>query len=254
MIATVVGAGTAVPQLKRSAPCYALRSAECSIVVDLGPGSVWGLLRQVSMGPADIDAVFLTHLHMDHCSDLAPLLFALRASTHSRSKPLMIVGPPGLNEHYEALKVVWGHRVESSGYSLEMIEWNADEYELSDIIVAAAPTDHSITNLAYRFDQREGETGLVFTGDGEPSSELENMCRRKEHILITECALPPDVEAQGHMNPVQAAGLAARCNSKKLILSHLNPGCLPDEVLKAAMAGFDGEVIVAEDGFVVEVG
>ena len=46
-----------------------LAPGERIIVVDLGPGSVWGLLRHGGVSPRDIGLILLTHLHMDHCEN-----------------------------------------------------------------------------------------------------------------------------------------------------------------------------------------
>lgn len=39
-----------------------------SIVMDFGPGAMGQLLRHLD--PAELDAVFLSHLHADHCVDI----------------------------------------------------------------------------------------------------------------------------------------------------------------------------------------
>ena len=249
-----IGSGTAVPQPDRSAPCHLIRAGDKSIVVDLGPGSIWGLVRHGRIGLPDIDVILFTHFHMDHCADLAPFLFALRSQDLARTKPLHIIGPQGLHEYYRKLKLIWEHRVEPAGYDLNLDEWIDGPISWHEYGVDAAPTLHSIPNLAWRVDTEfEGECGIVITGDGQPTDELLKLAVSADHVLVAESAAGPGEQLEGHMNPFQAGELASKCRSKKLILNHINPGAEPEAILKEAMSSYEGTVIVAEDGMEIEI-
>jgi ribonuclease BN (tRNA processing enzyme) len=249
-----IGSGSAVPQRERSAPCHFISTGDHNIVVDLGPGSTWGLIRHGNIGLPDIDLILFTHLHMDHCADLAPLLFALRSPDLTRFKPLYISGPQGLLEHYRKLQLIWEHRVDPAGFDLIMSEWGEAEFPRHTYIVDAAPTVHSLTNLAWRIDTGiEGERGIVITGDGQPTNELVRLAVSADHVLVAESAAGPGELLEGHMNPVQAGELASRCYSKKLILTHINPGAETENILEEAMTRFHGPVVVAEDGMIIDI-
>lgn len=249
-----IGSGSAVPQRERAAPCHLISTGDHNIVVDLGPGSILGLVRHGNISLPDIDLVLLTHLHMDHCADLAPLLFALRSRDLARSKPLFISGPQGLLEHYRKLQLIWEHRVDPAGFDLIMNEWGEAVFSRHTYIVDAAPTVHSITNLAWRIDTGiKGECGIVITGDGQPTDELVRLAASADHVLVAESAADPGELLEGHMNPVQAGELATMCRSKKLILNHINPGVEAKNILEEAMTQFHGPVIVAEDGMIIDV-
>ena len=87
-------AGTAgsVPTARRGLPAILLRAGGERILLDCGEGTQQQLLR--SAGLPELDAVFLTHFHLDHWLGLVGMLktFDLRA----REKPLAVHGPPGL--------------------------------------------------------------------------------------------------------------------------------------------------------------
>jgi ribonuclease BN (tRNA processing enzyme) len=193
---------------------------------------------------------------MDHCGDLAPFLFAHRARELVRKSPLHVLGPPGLEAHFDDLKQVWRHWVEPSGFDLVVLEREGGEgspdYELEGLRFSAAPTDHSIFNLAWRIDF-PGGPGLLYTGDGERTRQLVELGRVAPHVLVSECAAGPGEIVDGHLNPGQAGELAALCGSSKLVLSHINPGSDPEALVLSARNYFDGEVVVAEDGMVIEV-
>ncbi|MCD6324335.1 MAG: ribonuclease Z [Desulfurococcales archaeon] len=87
------GAGGS-PGSKRWRTSVLLESGGSHLLVDCGVGCHYrlsdkGLLR-------DVDAVFVTHPHMDHFLGLPELLF--QAHMDGRRKELLIIGPPGLEE------------------------------------------------------------------------------------------------------------------------------------------------------------
>jgi len=249
-----IGSGSAVPQSDRSAPCHLLRIGGKAIVIDLGPGSLWGLLRHARISPADVGLILLTHLHLDHCADLAPLLFALRSPELERTEPLIVVGPEGLLEHYRKLQMTWEHRLTPSGFDLIVDEWSGGKMSWQGCLVDAAPTAHSLPNLAWRVDtMKDGACGIVVTGDGRATDEFIALAGSADHVLVAESAASPGELLAGHMNPAQAGALASLCGSRTLVLSHINPGPGPDAILKEAAAHFPGKVVVAEDGMEIEV-
>ena len=145
--------------------------------------------------------------------------------------------------------------MDPAGFDLTIDEWNDGSFSWPACIIDAAPTSHSIPNLAWRIDAEDaGDCGLVVTGDGQPTDELTDLASSADHVLVAESAAGPGELLEGHMNPAQAGELARRCGSKKLILCHINPGSRSEVIMKEAMAYFEGEVIVAEDGMEIEIG
>ena len=74
---TVMGTGTVVPRLARRQSCAVVEAGGENVVLDLGNGSVRGMLH-TNLDPFAVDRVFFTHFHPDHTSDIVPLLFALK--------------------------------------------------------------------------------------------------------------------------------------------------------------------------------
>src|SRR5919206_3523127 len=99
-------AGTAgsVPTARRGLPATLLRAGGDRLLFDCGEGTQHQLLR--SVGLPELDAVFLTHYHLDHWLRLTGMLktFDLRG----RERGLTIYGPPGLHALFRALKPVIG--------------------------------------------------------------------------------------------------------------------------------------------------
>ena len=88
-------AGTAgsVPTPKRGRPALLLRAGGERILFDCGEGTQHQLLR--SVGLPDIDAIFISHLHLDHWLGLPGMIqtFDMR----DRERRLDVYGPPGLD-------------------------------------------------------------------------------------------------------------------------------------------------------------
>ena len=99
-------AGTAgsVPTARRGLPALLLRAGGDRLLFDCGEGTQQQLLR--SIGLPELDAVFITHYHLDHWLGIIGILktFDLRG----RERPLTVYGPPGLRGLLDAMRPAWG--------------------------------------------------------------------------------------------------------------------------------------------------
>ncbi|HEX8086688.1 MAG TPA: ribonuclease Z [Solirubrobacteraceae bacterium] len=137
----VVFAGTAgsVPTARRGLPALLVRRGGDRILFDCGEGTQRQLIR--SVGLADMDDVFLTHLHVDHWLGLPGMIksFELR----DRDRPLNVYGPPGTRAAIEGLRFVLG-RVR---FGLRVVELDRFEEVARDgYTVAAIPVRHRTPN------------------------------------------------------------------------------------------------------------
>ena len=73
---TLLGTGCPSVDCKRLGPSNLVRTKKTKILVDCGSG-VTQRLHQLKVSSADIDALFLTHLHSDHVVDLYQLIISL---------------------------------------------------------------------------------------------------------------------------------------------------------------------------------
>jgi ribonuclease BN (tRNA processing enzyme) len=69
MRVTVVGCAGSFPGPDSPASCYLLEAEGFRLVIDLGNGAL-GVLQRYA-GLFSIDAICVSHLHADHCVDLA---------------------------------------------------------------------------------------------------------------------------------------------------------------------------------------
>ncbi len=86
------GGGPAV-RLNRSQIATALAVNGKLYLVDVGYGAV-RQMAAAGMSPKDVDAIFITHHHIDHTADLNALM-ALRWVFQGFERPMLVAGPPG---------------------------------------------------------------------------------------------------------------------------------------------------------------
>ena len=245
MEVTWIGTGTCVPRLDRRGPCTLVRCGGAKIVVDLGLGSLHGLLER-GLRHTDLDAVLITHLHPDHLAELVSFLFAANYDEAPRKTRLVLAGGSGFSAYLTALSSIHGHWLVPKGYDLRVVELSpGGEVELEGVRCHAGAVRHIPSSLAYRFEW--AGRSLVIAGDTGPSPELEDFARSAD-LLVLEASQPAGAHAPGHLTARQAGELAARAGSRRLALCHFYPsaeGGLPEE---EASRAFDGPVTIADDG------
>jgi ribonuclease Z len=146
-------AGTAgsVPTPRRGLPALLLRAGGDRILFDCGEGTQQQLLR--SVGLPELDAIFITHFHLDHWLGIVGMLktFDLRA----RERTLDVYGPPGLRGLFANLRPLIGR----TGYPLNLheLEPHAD-VRFGGYSIASFPVNHRTEAYGYAFveDDRPG--------------------------------------------------------------------------------------------------
>jgi ribonuclease Z len=146
-------AGTAgsMPTARRGLPAILLCAGGDRILLDCGEGTQQQLLR--SAGLPELDAVFISHYHLDHWLGLVGMLktFDLRA----RERPLTIHGPPGLKALFAMLRPVIGR----TGYPLSLTELEPyEEIRFGGYTIGSFPVRHRVEAYGYAFveDDRPG--------------------------------------------------------------------------------------------------
>lgn len=132
------------------------RGARHWSLVDCAEGTQHRLLR-TALSPMSLRAIFITHLHGDHCYGLPGLLAS--AGMLNRLEPMAIVGPPPLRGMIECI-------MDATQLNLPYpIEWVAiDDLAHTDILpdlrVGATRLSHRIDSYAYSFTEAAVERKL----------------------------------------------------------------------------------------------
>ncbi|MDR3201705.1 MAG: MBL fold metallo-hydrolase, partial [Bifidobacteriaceae bacterium] len=93
---TVIGCSGSFAGPDSAASCYLVQARDAagrlwSVVLDLGSGAFGPLQR--ALPPEAIDAVCLTHLHPDHCSDMSGLRVYSKYHPAGALAPVAVHGP-----------------------------------------------------------------------------------------------------------------------------------------------------------------
>lgn len=243
----ILGSGTCVPSLERHACAALVRGKSAHILLDAGPGTM-GQLLKLGVHINDIDYILLSHLHLDHCAEVAPFLFATKYPGLKRNKPLVLAGGTGIRSWFENLNKTFDHTLdlpEAHFQVIELGEQGSLDLNLEGIQLDYIRVNHRPESRAYRLMDQTGFS-LVYSGDTDYSDNLVHLARDAD-LLICESALPDGQKVSGHLTPSLVGEMAKKARVKTLVLTHLYPAC--DEVDIEAQCGrtFKGKILTAQD-------
>ncbi len=252
MEVTVVGSGTVVPRLARRQSCVVVKAGDEVIVLDLGSGAVRGMLH-AGLDPFAVDRIFFTHFHPDHTVDVVPLLFGIKyGAEETRTHPLHITGPEPFESFWTSITGVWGEWM-IGDYPTEVSELPhhcPSPLDLPGGRLSWAPAEHRPESIAYRLEA-DGRS-FVYTGDTEYSESVVGLARGANTLLV-ECSFPDDDPVPGHLTPSGVAHIASEAGVERVVLTHIYPAADTLDLAPEVCRGYEGEVLVAEDGLQLEV-
>ena len=264
---TCVGSGTCAPNPARGQACHLLEARGLRILLDLGSGSLRALAR-LGEGLASIAAVGITHRHMDHVSDLLPLLFSLRhAPGLQRTAPLTLFGYPGLAADLDRLADVFGRWVLEPGFEVEVRDLEPGEGLLLEAVgvrarVRAHEVRHSPEAVGFRVEVDgeavAGPIAFAYSGDTGATPALVDLAAGAD-LFVCECAFPDGQGVEGHLTPSELLPICAATRARRTVTTHFYPAWDEggiDRLWREALARFGRELPLtpAHDGLRIEVG
>lgn len=146
MDVTFLGTSAGVPTSRRNVSALALRHGGSWDLFDCGEGTQHQLMR-TPLSVHKLDRVFISHLHGDHCLGLFGLLGS--RSMNNATKPLTVIGPPGLRSMVETVLSTTATHL---SYPLDFVEVPDSGGRVADAIdhsVVAFPLTHRVTSHAW---------------------------------------------------------------------------------------------------------
>ena len=272
----MLGTGTPVPTPNRSGSAVAVIVGKSSYLFDFGPGVV---RRAAAMSPRfggpfealrgkNLKIAFLTHLHSDHTAGLADLLLTGWSGGH-RNVPLKVYGPKGVQALVDGTHAAYmddiRYRVDGledtndRGWRIKVTEIDPGVvYEDDNVKVIAIPVLHGTWAEAFGYRIETDDKVIVISGDLRPSPGFEAELNNVDYLIheiycqrgLVENMTPirQDYHRANHTSTIELAELASRVRPDTLVLTHILPfGCSYAEILEEVHAGYDGEIILAED-------
>src|SRR3954470_17406545 len=94
---TVLGSGSTIPHPARTSAGFWLETSAGKMLLDCSAPVPMRMAREGLDWP-ELDAIWISHFHIDHCGGLGPLLAGSKhaPAIGGRTKPLRIFGPAGI--------------------------------------------------------------------------------------------------------------------------------------------------------------
>jgi ribonuclease BN (tRNA processing enzyme) len=254
----VLGSGTSVPHPQRAAAAFWLETANGLVLLDCGADSAHRMAQENVDWP-NLDAIWISHLHLDHCGGLASFLFGMKWSpqTEGRRKPLKIFGCAGIESLLRAIDESENYGLLAQNFPVEVREiapsaTPANEFEiLPGLRVLTLSTPHRHESLAVCLTDND-EMSVVYSSDTGYSEDLASFARAVD-LLILECSFWRNKPTTKHLELSDAMRIAHLAQPRKLILTHLYPEWDGIDLKAKAKELWQGTTIAAWDGLRLEV-
>ena len=250
---TLLGTGCPKVDYKRFGPANLISTKMTNILVDCGSG-ITQRLDQINISTADIDALFLTHLHSDHVIDLYQLIIS---SWHSyRIKPWKVYGPKGTKKFVSKIMNAWQEermqrikyekRSSTKAFSIIVREFSTSgTINIKDLKIKYFEVDHKPVPFAYGFCFLKKNKKLTISGDTRPCENVMKFGQLSD-VLLHEVFIEDEIKETNKMRtlktlhnvkdyhtPSSIVGkVASLTRCKKLVLTHLVPTKFNEKKLK----------------------
>jgi ribonuclease BN (tRNA processing enzyme) len=235
---TILGTGGALAPSGRAQSGLLVEDAGHALLVDCGSG-VLLRLDQADVDIAQLDTVLLTHCHLDHMSDLLPLITARWLSGQTETT---IYGPR--NTEATVRQVLAHYDYVDEHVSLTIVEVQGGEsFPVNGFEVETLRTEHGVPSRAYKIDGR-----LAISGDTMPIADMSAFIQNCD-LLVHECSFPDGHDPGHHTTPADLGPLLSGSALQRVVLTHFYPAVVGHEAeMTASVRSFyHGEVKLAED-------
>jgi ribonuclease BN (tRNA processing enzyme) len=246
MRVTVLGAGDAFCNGGRRQSGYFVENNGVGFLLDCGTTTLLGL-KALGIAAERIDFIAISHLHGDHFGGL-PFLFLEYTYETLRTKPLVVIGPPGTEERVRILYSAMYRDLAARSIPFPL--------QFREVTPETAESAHGVTLFPFSVPHQEKDVSLgyratvdgksiLYSGDCGWNDGLVTHSQGTD-LFICECCYFGSV-TNFHVSYPQIAQAyqAGQLGCKQLVLSHIGR-----EVLERM-----GEVTLtcAYDGLVLEV-
>jgi len=240
----ILGCGDAFGSGGRHQSGYLFQASDRLFLLDCGPTTLLAMKR-AGFDPRQLDIVFLSHLHGDHCAGL-PFFFIDYLYRSPRRQPLQIAGPPGTEKKViELFRLMYGGgkaSTELPPVSFHVLNpdqvTSIDKIEVLPFLVPHQ--SHAISlglNIIY-----DGKR-ILFSGDSAWTEIFVKQARGVD-LFLCECSFYREAVGN-HVSFLKLQEDLPRLECKKLVLTHLG-----DEMLARKK---ELPVTTAEDGMIIDL-
>jgi ribonuclease BN (tRNA processing enzyme) len=252
---TIVGCSGSYAGPDSPASCYLVEAQDPAdhggrtwrILLDVGNGAIGALHNYTD--PLGIDAVFISHLHPDHCLDLCGYYVMRKYHPSGPQRRIPVYGPSGTGERMTRAYDL------PDGLGMTQ-EFDFQPYQgpvtVGPMTIEAIPVVHPVEAYGLRVSAN-GST-LAYTGDTATCEALDTLAAGAD-LLLSEASFreadenPPEI----HLTGADAGRLAASAGVGRLVVTHVPPWFSKDEMLAEARAVWDGPAELARSGATYDI-
>lgn len=213
------------------------------ILVDAGNGATANLQRYTTFD--QLDAIVLTHRHIDHIADMVGMFYALRYAPNPRG-PLAVYAAKEVAETLAAMLKRDSANELTDTFRFHTLR-DESQVAIGDVTLTSCTAVHSVPAVSVKF-VADGAT-LVYSGDTTTNARLVELARDAD-VFLCEATWSGDLAnyPQGiHLTATAAAQHARDANVGELILTHLVATTDPATALREAAQVFHGPIRLAND-------
>jgi ribonuclease BN (tRNA processing enzyme) len=256
MILTTLGGSAAGGNPGVGCSGYLLQTETTSLVIDLGTATLQELRLHCDF--RTLDAVVISHWHVDHILDLAALRFAVAYNPRPPTRRIALYLPPGTAKHLREFgsSLVYGEE----GEDFFDAHFDVDEYDpdrtldIGDVTCLFHEVRHFVPCWGLRVVGPDGSS-LGYTADTGPGVGLESFFAAASTV-IAEAAFveyAPGDTSPGHLTAEDAGRLATDAGARTLVLTHIWEEHGYAAQRDRAAKTFDGEILIAKPGLALQI-
>ncbi|WP_028646777.1 MBL fold metallo-hydrolase [Nocardiopsis sp. CNT312] len=246
---TIIGSSGSFPGPDSSASCYLVEAEGFRLLLDMGNGSLGTLQRHIDI--YSVDAVYLSHLHADHCFDLCSYWVARTYHPEGPKHRIPVYGPEGV-----ASRMAEAYGLDADPGmtgAFDFHELAPGEFGIGPFTARVDRVNHPVTAFGIRLEHRG--RSLVYSGDTGPCDSLVALAADTD-LFLCEAAFQDHREhpKDMHLTGSEAGEHASRARARSLILTHLVPWNDDEVTLAEARSAYSGPIGLARSGQVHTLG
>jgi ribonuclease BN (tRNA processing enzyme) len=239
----ILGSGDAFSTGGRNHSAYLIKSPRGSILLDCGPTAL-ASLKRCKLSAEPINQIILSHLHGDHIAGL-PFFLLEYIHIEPRSRPLVIAGPPGVEDAIRTLyRAMYPDAYNDHlPYHLVFVETSPGlPLWFGDIEILPFPAVHQKEPMSFGFVLRMDGRKIVYTGDSGWTEDLVKYTQNAD-LFICECSCY-ETRLETHLDYPRIIQNLERFNAKRIVLTHLGSEVLERAGEVQLELASDGQTII----------
>ena len=250
----VLGSGSTVPHPRRASSAYWLETSGGNILLDCSATAPHQMAKFGVDWP-NLDAIWISHFHMDHVGGLGPLFAGTKHAPEirDREKPLTVFGPRGFERLFDGISSVRDYKLREQPFPLKIVE--IDQSEPFEIVLGVEAvtlkTPHTAESHAIRVS--DGAVSVMYSADTGFDEEVAKFATSVD-LMIIECSFVHEKPSKKHLVLSEAIRLINKANPHRAMLTHFYPEWDDvDFVQEVEQLSPACEVIQAEDGLTIDI-